>query len=214
MTCGHVVSSEGAFAYLKSSIDCDNMFVIKCPMSGCNAVWDIQICLWIAVATPDEEKNFLEKLTVNMTKDPSTNITECPNCGAYVQRPKELLKNRVRCPVCDGKDWCWWCHQEWIGFGDQLCLREDCSHGAHLASLLMNCDKKEISGIKNVPVRRLCPQCGTLIEWELNCKHVKCVTCKYDFCLSCLKEWKSVGSNNHLNDTEPDKCPVQKTQTV
>jgi len=217
MSCSHVISSEGMYEYLKSSLMKSNQCIIKCPTSGCNQEWNIDVCLWVAKCNKEEEeKSFMDRLNDNFFKHPSCKIKQCPNikCGAYVEKPKNVVQNCVRCPLCHAKDWCWWCKREWIGEGVQVCNRDDCSHNAQLVSLLINCDKKEISGIQNIPVIRLCPLCYTTVEYIDGCKHVDCAICKYSFCLSCLKNWKDVGSNKHLQDISNDKCPLQPIQNV
>ena len=71
-----------------------------------------------------------------------------------------------------------------------------------------------MSGIKNVPAMRACPECGMGISHVRGCKHMVCSVCKAEFCFACLsikdkvtKAWPaSCGSWN----TKCEVAPRQK----
>ena len=85
-------------------------------------------------------------------------------------------------------DICWKCLLPWKGTAS--CGNgESCSDIDWKNNLLLNCGTRDVStSLKNVPALRACPnpECNILVERVEGCKHIKCKSCKVDFCYSCL----------------------------
>jgi len=214
--CKATISPEAMYQYLKNSIMFNGKLVIKCGFNtGCNEEIPYDICAFVSQLSVEEDRELQKKLAEIGVINISPTLKYCPNgeCGAICERLVGANYYRVRCPVCKQKDWCWICFKTWINKKDNVkCGNEDCDVMGYCIESLENCDYKTINGIPNVPTLRLCPQCDGLVNWESKCKHVKCGICNYDFCISCLKNWKDVGENRHLADTSSEKCPVAPVQ--
>ena len=54
---------------------------------------------------------------------------------------------------------------------------------------------------------KICPnaKCGVPIEKNQGCNHMKCGTCKFDFCWKCMTEWKGHDSWYNCNKFEKAK---------
>jgi len=102
---------------------------------------------------------------------------------------------------------CWCCGAEWTDghFCDEAFKRDLCA-------ILSAAETKRIGQVDDVPSMRACPECCQLIFHTDACKHMRCGSCKCDFCFVCLgvrdkqKGW-SCGSYC-------DACPVQPRQTM
>eukprot|EP00667_Euglena_gracilis_P016738 EG_transcript_17539 len=66
--------------------------------------------------------------------------------------------------------------------------------------------------IPNAPLRRACPRCGIIIEYESECKHMTCARCKHKFCFACLRD--KAGHNDATYKWSIGfACPVAPIQT-
>lgn len=154
-----------------------------------------------------DEQLILQALSTNNMK--YADVKACPNpkCGQYIFKDN-IKGNRVNCPSCDGKDFCWKCLKEWKATGFDDCGDDECKHNfaAFLDKILdpTECGTKDCptSGVKNIPRMRLCPGCNELWEWAEQCRHMTCKhdDCGHNYCQSCLKPFKIA------NETKPCPC--------
>merc|ERR1719445_261291 len=102
---------------------------------------------------------------------------------------------------------CWCCGAEWADghFCDEAFKRDLCE-------ILKAAEKKRIGEVNGVPSIRSCPECCQLIFHTDACKHMRCHSCKADFCFVCLgvrdkqTGW-ACGSYSSV-------CPVKEAQTM
>lgn len=71
-------------------------------------------------------------------------------------------------------------------------------------------------GVSDCPKIRACPECGVLIEYESECKHMDCAVCKHRFCFLCLKTQREHNADIESPfDWSPGvACPVAPRQTA
>ncbi len=55
-----------------------------------------------------------------------------------------------------------------------------------------------------------CPQCGTRIEKNEGCMHMKCTNCQYHYCWNCLRAWQ--GHNNYYDCQNRASNPLRPVQ--
>lgn len=219
--CKRVISPIAMYHQL-NAVKLSGEYIVKCFLKPqthnneipCNEIIPYDICAFVAQLTPNEEKEFHYALNENKLISPDKTLKCCPNdeCGAYCFRPIDMKEYRVHCVVCKKPDWCWMCRLPWKKKDSIVTCGYECNPLAYNANLLLNCETTDIFGIKNVPILRACPQCLSLTEWIEQCKHVKCQSCKYDFCLSCLGGWTALGGNYHASESTPEKCPLKPCQ--
>jgi len=199
--CKSVTSAEAAFRLLKNELFYNGAGELKCKFkTNCRKPISFGYYAWLGQLNLDEEQEFRAQFDINALISPNPELRKCPNedCGAYVQRPLSMLDVRVRCVQCLAYDWCWSCGGKWKSVNHLKCGNEDCDPLTFYYNLLVNCETATITNIENVPVLRLCPMCNTLIQWTKDCKHMTCKMCNHQFCISCLKQWKT---NDHLLET-------------
>jgi len=152
------------------------------------------------------------------------NVKTCPGCENLVEK-EGIDHNRVVCPVksCKFGDWCFACQQKWKSNGSNynICGNDDCesSQVAKKLDIIINCERKTMTGIKNVPTIRMCPMCERLCEHaDDGCKHLTCTgsDCGHGFCASCLDKWYSCECENCKGDntgcTLDTTCKVEDIQ--
>jgi ariadne-1 len=97
--------------------------------------------------------------------------------------------------------------------GTHFCLR--CGNEAHApvlcAQLLLWAEKcRNESETANwiLANTKKCPKCSIRIEKNQGCNHMTCRSCQYDFCWTCMGDWKAHGTSTggyyKCNRYEPD----------
>ena len=170
-----------------------------------------------------EEKQFLTTaITTNFCE--SQDIQECPKCRTLCQRTK-TDNPQVHCTVCpkkggNGFQFCWYCLREWNNSSNyQVCGNANCKK--EIIEKLINSPKKEFKDrngkMVNIPTRRACPSCQTLLEHSDGCNLFTCssASCRQQFCFICLS--KKIGGSLICKSVSYDsigiKCSPAPIQT-
>jgi len=189
MPCGHAVSADTMFQYVKSLIEKLHVKCVVCPVINCGKTWNWDDVCAVADMTSDE---YIRYSKIINERNNSKKL-KCPHCMVLTDRPHELNKNRVNCSHCKKDDFCWSCGQLWKGKGYQLCGNSSCATeviNKKLQTCPMISPTYLDSSAKWFPVKmpsiRACPGCLFLIEHKRECKHMACPACKTSFCFVCL----------------------------
>eukprot|EP00668_Euglena_longa_P024023 GGOE01030010.1.p1 GENE.GGOE01030010.1~~GGOE01030010.1.p1 ORF type:complete len:424 (-),score=59.64 GGOE01030010.1:322-1593(-) len=85
-------------------------------------------------------------------------------------------------------------------------------HTKEMLRLLKNtpCGLIGYCDVEGAPLRRACPHCGIIIEYESECKHMTCTKCNHKFCFLCLQD-----QSQHDKETWGIgyQCPIAPIQT-
>eukprot|EP01067_Filipodium_phascolosomae_P005336 Filipodium_phascolosomae@DN341_c0_g1_i1.p3 len=46
---------------------------------------------------------------------------------------------------------------------------------------------------------KACPKCTTPVERRHGCVHMTCLSCRYEFCMTCLKVWRTCTCQLHID---------------
>ncbi len=151
----------------------NNKRCLECPFSCDEKIDEFVVIRAVASLTPEEMKT----VSLKMSKS-----KECPNpkCGKYYFNS---VKGRIRvsCPACDGGDFCVLCERPWKGQGFSICGNDGCNTHHALEEILINCGKKTIGNVKDVPKCRLCPECGSVEHPSLSLSFVFYIILYYIF---------------------------------
>ena len=199
MSCGHAVDPNSLTAWCRSLLD-KHEYKFHCPaITGndekgkpkqCKKVWAYAEVRRVALLNDEECKYFESKMS-EYAASQYCDMKECPKCRSFIER-NDLNNLRVTCPVCKKKDkscpdFCWNCLENWSGPTTSAfqCGNPKCEH-PKLPSV-RDCGMFTLNG-KEVPTRRACPTCGTVVEHDqTGCKFIICVRCKKEFCFMCLE---------------------------
>jgi len=206
MDCGHVVGPKTMFLYVKMTFEKDlHQTKVICPVPKCGAEWPWDLVTRVGDFSNDEYVRFTAIIQNRLKKDEQA----CPSCNSFVERPSDLTMFRVNCTNCTGPDFCWTCMNSWKGSGFQICGNKGCAI-ENVNNVLQTCKMITPEYISTkVPSTRACPNCLTLIEHERACKHMKCLSCKHDFCFLCLKPKKNGTWQCGTHQTECTVAPRQ-----
>lgn len=145
---------------------------------------------------------------------------ECPSvtCGHYFKR-KDVSNLRVECRRCSAVkgrrvEYCFHCAKRWISMSSMTnCGNPGCETG--VAALLSSAPKKKIAYCNVMcPSRRLCPNCGVIIEHADRCKHIRCTKCDTKFCFICLSVKKGEKWSCESYDNACTVAPIQMSTIV
>ncbi|RIA79578.1 hypothetical protein C1645_794102 [Glomus cerebriforme] len=194
MPCGHAIGPESLTAFCRSLVN-EGKFQFFCPYTNptndvrCRAEWQYIDIRKIGLLTDDEREYFESKISENYSLR-ALGAQECPQCSTYCERGD---KNRtsVICLKCSRKPdagefaFCWYCLHEVGRLNGYRCNNSLCGGVDPRLAILKNAIKKQVGNVSGVPSCRACPKCGTIIEHDRNCKHMKC-PCDQEFCFICL----------------------------
>lgn len=211
MPCGHPMSPDGLMEYAWAEVSKHGKTKIRCPL--CTVIWPLDTIKKYGGASSRE----MSQLEIGITKNfctQSEDINQCPSCNSYCER-EDPTNGCVKCILCSRKSksnyhFCWHCLQTWKNNGNSSCGNPNCNDSEKL-SLLKKSRKVTIKYVNIETFKlRACPKCGTLIEFEKECKHMQCRRCKVEFCFICLR-MKCQGS--WLCGSHATKCEVAPIQT-
>ena len=190
MECGHYICPDdildtawGQLSNRKHEIDC----------TECNKHIKQDDIIKFGLPTLEEEQFLITAITTNFCK--SQGIQPCPKCRSLCQRTRTDTP-LVHCTVCLKKrgnlfEFCWYCLGEWnnpLNFQD--CGNKDCEKA--LIEALINSPMKQLKylngNVIEIPTRRACPQCHTILEHSEGCNEFTCSLCKQEFCFICLSK--------------------------
>ena len=216
MSCGHAVDSTSLAGYARTTVDEGN-FEFRCPVKGCQKVWEYAEVRKVACLTDDECQWFESKMAKAAVMT-LCDMKQCPNCQRFVERI-DHNNMRVTCTICTKKrgetyDFCWQCLRTWSGSLSKSstgCGQAGCV-SLELSSLL------EAPLIKindfDVPNRRACPNCGRVVEHnQKGCKNMTCTRCKKEFCFLCLEYTEDCLKTAPCSWYKPCSKPVAPRQT-
>ncbi|XP_061195765.1 uncharacterized protein DDB_G0292642-like [Saccostrea echinata] len=212
MSCGHAITADSLFGFMRSELMTNVVDTIRCPTEGCRSEWRMQEIVRKADMTEDERIFFEYRISMNALNKDDDNTSNCPDCGNYCQRLAENNK-QVHCIFCSKSkgvnyEFCWDCKSLW--FPNHKCANSELEA---FQRILNEAPRKKLdySHIEDVPSKRMCPSCRSLIEHESMCKEMTCIKCKFKFCFSCLTPCR----NGSLQCSGYNrKCAVAPVQNV
>ncbi len=185
LSCGHWVCNDCWRGQLASDVDHGNEAIfsrcptittlhgktVRCP----NPVDFTTSQQFLSAAHLDKLCGWLR----NQYIDGLGSMKRCPapRCGRIVELEGDEL--RINC-VCK-HSWCFKC----CGATHSPC---PCDLAQKWALICGDGDSKSMQYLKLNA--KNCPRCKASIMKELDCNHVKCTRCQYDFCWQCLEEMK------------------------
>jgi len=194
MSCGHAIGPESLTAYCRSLVS-EGKFQFFCPYvdpksdARCRVEWQYIDIRKIGQLNDEERKFFETKISENYTLR-AFGAQECPQCSTFCERG-DKRRTSVVCLICSRMPgareyaFCWYCLHEVKGANNYRCTNDLCGGIDPRLAILKNAALKEVNSVKGVPSCRACPKCGTIIEHDRNCKHMKC-PCEQEFCFICL----------------------------
>lgn len=223
MSCGHVVSPTPLTEYIKLELAAGK-FTIHCPFSDpnnplakCNKEWPYKELRKLACLTLEEKAIIEKKLTENLlVKSPK--ITQCRDCGAYVERRNVPGANRITCQLCtrlnQATPFCFKCMHIWTTNLIDFCGNAACSVDSRI-EVLENASMREFYGTYLSPSIRACPKCGILVELVgiPACRTVMCL-CGVKFCFICLDSKpgeapRALCFDNATHNTSRPRVPME-----
>lgn len=196
----------------------EGKYQFSCPSCDLELTFDVVRHILSSVMSDQDLTAMLDRMNKNFLNKSDTNIRSCQVCGVNWKRDYTKSwpghQNRIVCNTCSrnkGKtvEYCWVCGREWGRYSDK-CGHPDCTWEQDQITMLKNCGTKTIGSVKDCPIIRACPRCGTLIHHKDGCKHMTC-KCGCKFCFVCLKK-----KENIIWECEPydNNCPTAPRQSA
>ncbi|XP_062595636.1 ankyrin repeat and IBR domain-containing protein 1-like [Saccostrea cucullata] len=220
LPCGHAITPDNLYGLVREKI-LQNEHTLWCPAKTdfgiCNQIWDNQEILEKCMLSLDEHIFFSAKLSFNyLNRRNSDDIKTCPKCGSYCKKIRSC-ESHVKCLKCSNDlyytyKFCWYCMEEW-SFSHECVLSSEYGNNVEILSQLLHCPRitLDYSNMGDVPSKRLCPNCKTLLQHDQACKSMLCTFCKTEFCFACLK----VARDGKLPCGEFDgRCVVAPIQSM
>lgn len=212
--CKHALSAVGLEQYIRSLID-NGRHRLCCPAIGCDREWSYVDLRRLGIFSDDAMRFFEAKLG-ELYALHEMGAKACPECMTCCV-PMEDGQKRMRC-LCNHV-FCWLCMHEWQSSGHQECSCGHCPGGcnANRETLKLLRESPILPGpfphcgVFGVPIRRLCPSCGAKYDYDGQCKHMTCVSCKTTFCHLCLQT-QAAHKGDSWSISRP--CPVAPVQEV
>lgn len=194
-TCGHFFCDVCIKRHIETKIINGQVLSIKCLMGGCPKQYsddEIQ-------RTIDEKLYYKyikfknEQIKLN---NPDKHYVHCPHvdCDEIVDCD-EAETEFVTCSK--GHLFCYKCHKE----------------GKHKPG---ECEDNELQLLKQIQKEnkdglnfKQCPQCHVIIEKNEGCNQMHCISCGYDFCWLCLKQY----TDDHYALYNVRGCPGMRFET-
>ena len=70
---------------------------------------------------------------------------------------------------------------------------QEVTRGAHLIRLknrFFNVWETAANNLRKLLIASPCPNCGVMVQKNGGCRHMVCMKCKYEFCWSCMGQYK------------------------
>lgn len=176
LVCEHYYCQECWKNYLQYNISNGQATNIECMSTDCNILVPCDFVEFIFANTSVKDR--YDKLSFRDCIQSHPLLQECPNfaCSTIIKsNESESKAKRVICKDCNSS-YCFKCGCEYHAPTDCKTIKlwltkcADDSETAHYIS----------ANTKD------CPECGTCIEKNGGCNHMKCYSCKYEFCWMCL----------------------------
>uniref|UniRef100_A0A1I7S7D3 RBR-type E3 ubiquitin transferase n=1 Tax=Bursaphelenchus xylophilus TaxID=6326 RepID=A0A1I7S7D3_BURXY len=199
LSSDHVYCDNCWRNYLTIKIRDEGAMLITCPGLKCGKIL-IEKMITAFISDEIILKKY-KKLVVNSFVQSNLKLKWCPalDCGRAVKVPHaECRPIKCECSMV----FCFNCSQEW----------HDPVSCDMLKLWLKKCsDDSETSNWLNANTKD-CPKCHVTIEKDGGCNHMTCknVSCRFEFCWTCLGPWKPHGSGwyscNRFDDSESKKA--------
>ncbi|KAL0233037.1 hypothetical protein GEMRC1_011784 [Eukaryota sp. GEM-RC1] len=193
LCCGHAGCAECYSVYLKSQIEGSNSVEIKCIlMADCPVIADPE---FVVSKVSDDVRAKYEKYLVDHFVTSSRRYVYCPHpgCCRIVSKPDptpdflECACGKTFCPKCAFQE------DHRPASCDDVKVWEDKGALDKLSSIWLKENTKE------------CPSCAKKIEKNGGCLHMTCSSCRYEFCWSCMADWRSHGDYYGCSRTSDNK---------
>jgi hypothetical protein len=172
--CKHYLCQTCMQVYIVTAVKSNEAAYLHCPMHECKSPIDSSE---VQRAVPKEEYDrylgFL--LDDNLKKDPTCRWCPKPSCGTAMIGKAGMCM--MRCPKEDCKfAFCYNCKSEW--HSDTTCeeFQKWKEENGDAENRFREWAKKNTKG---------CPRCKVLIQKNAGCNHMKCPSCKNEFCWLC-----------------------------
>ncbi|KAI2804788.1 hypothetical protein RDWZM_008083 [Blomia tropicalis] len=183
LSCEHYYCNECWKHYLQFNIISNGMASnIECMSTECHIIVPDDFVNSLFSSTFIKEK--YDQLSFRDCIESNPLIRSCigTNCSVMI-KSKECKAKRVICKNCNSS-YCFKCGYEYHAPTDCKTIK----------LWLTKCaDDSETANYISVHTKD-CPTCGACIEKNGGCNHMKCYSCKYEFCWMCLGNWKTHGS--------------------
>ncbi|KAE9550950.1 hypothetical protein FO519_005839 [Halicephalobus sp. NKZ332] len=196
LTCSHRYCEACWENYLSTRFHEFPEPYVVCPEPNCKQLVDDECAM--TLLKKDEDKKFYQRVLINSFVECNKLLKWCPaaNCGRVIKlNNAEFRAVPVTC-VCD-YTFCFNCSNEWHEPIDCELLskwRKKCTDDSETSNWL-HANTKD------------CPKCHITIEKDGGCNHMTCrsVTCRFEFCWTCLGPWQPHGSGWYSCNRFDDK---------
>ncbi|XP_061195877.1 uncharacterized protein DDB_G0292642-like [Saccostrea echinata] len=198
LSCGHAITPDNLFGLLRKLV-LERGYCLRCPGKTdygiCNELFDNLDILNKCMLSADEYIFYCGKLSFNYINGCKRNeIKNCPRCDSYCEKLKRF-QTHIQCNKCSNDyfypyKFCWYCMGPWTQ--DHECSSNESEQNFEIIRQLEDCSKITLgySYMDNVPSKRLCPNCKTLLQHDQACKSMTCTICKTEFCLKIALDGK------------------------
>lgn len=180
--CGHIFCKQCWASHLEVQISCGVTISIECMAQACHELVPEDFALDL-VSNPTLRKKYQQFAFTDYVKShPELCFCPGPDCTIII-RSKENKSKRVICKQCKAS----------------FCYKCGCDYHAPTACIVIKkwltkcADDSETANYISAHTKD-CPKCHSCIEKNGGCNHMRCYTCKHDFCWMCLGDWKNHGS--------------------
>lgn len=177
LSCGHTFCRNDWREYLVKKVEEGSSGIdARCMQAGCNM--RVGHTVFEQLLPSSKLETYWKWLCKSYTDD-NKRIKWCPALGCEMCYEKSIYSSitEVRCDC--GGSFCFQCGKESHKPADcdqaQLWDEKNTAESSNLQWIMAN--------------TKACPNCKKPIEKNQGCNHMKCTTCKFEFCWICLGDW-------------------------
>ncbi len=174
LLCEHNYCHDCWKTHLLQNISNGQATSIECMSTGCNTLVQEDFIGDIFSGTIVMERYEKHAFRDCVNSNPYLRACIGPDCSVIIQA-KEVKAKRVICSKCRSS-YCFKCGSDYHAPTDCKTIKlwlTKCADDSETANYISSHTKD-------------CPKCGTCIEKNGGCNHMKCYSCKYEFCWMCL----------------------------
>lgn len=197
LSCGHEFCTECLQTMLDNAVTEKQSSSLRCPNPTCKrSIEDSDIS---KINNNIKKINLLNDIKLQEWLLGQKGVKHCttPNCSfSFINEKTDQFT--MKCAQC-AAEYCAQClfPHAWNVSCTEAALASD-KNAAEKAS-----EQWELSNTKP------CPKCKAKIEKNGGCKHMKCGTCKFDFCWNCLQEWRPETHFDYYHCANREVSPLQ-----
>ncbi|KAK2381400.1 RING/U-box superfamily protein [Trifolium repens] len=184
--CGHLFCIDCWNQYIDTNIDDRNCFDLRCPQPSCNAVVDEDMIRQLASESRKiKYDRFLIRSYVETNKNRKLKWCPAPDCGYAIDFDLPDSSSRLNYDVtclCY-HSFCWNCGEE--AHAPANCETVAKWMGNISSYIVISTNSWIITNTKP------CPNCKIPIQKNQGCRHMNCKLCKFNFCWSCLCDFRT-----------------------